>query len=54
MKLTNIYFTLDFRSQNAVGRTVVVSGVFEILPQKGGQGILVSGMAGRVSSMDGS
>jgi len=32
IKLTNIYFTLNFRCQNAVGRTVVVLGILEILP----------------------
>jgi len=48
IKLTNIYFTLNFRCQNAVGHAVVVSGIFEILPQRGGQGILVGGMGSRV------
>jgi len=54
IKLTNIYFTLNFRRQNAVGRAVVVSGIFEILPQGGGQGVLVGGMGGRVGSRVGS
>ena len=31
IKLTNIYFTLNFRHQNAVGHAVVVSGILEIL-----------------------
>jgi len=48
IKLTNMYHTLNFRRQNAVGRTVVVLGIFEILPQGGGQGILVASMGGRV------
>jgi len=53
IRLTNIYFTLNFRRQNAVGRAVVVSGIFEIFPQRGRQGVLVGGM-GRVGGMDGS
>ena len=31
INLTNIYFTLNFRRQNVVGRAVVVSGISEIL-----------------------
>jgi len=46
IKLTNIYFTLNFRHQNVVGHAVVVLGIFEILPQGGRQGILVGGMGG--------
>jgi len=37
IKLTNIYFTLNFRCQNVVGCTIVVSGIFEILLQRGRQ-----------------
>jgi len=51
INLTNIYFTLNFRHQNGVGRAMVVSGILEILPR---QGILVAGMVGRVCGMDGS
>jgi len=50
IKLTNIYFTLNFRRQNPVGHAIVVSGIFEILLQGGGQGVLVGGMGGRVGS----
>ena len=32
INLTNIYFTLNFRRQNGVGRAMVVSGILEILP----------------------
>jgi len=37
IKLTNTYFTLNFRCQNAVGHAVVVSGILEILPGKSSQ-----------------
>ena len=32
INLTNIYFTLNFRCQNGVGRAMVVPGILEILP----------------------
>jgi len=50
IKLTNIYFTLNFRCQNVVGCAIVVLGIFEILLQGGGQGILVGSMGGQVGS----
>jgi len=46
IKLTNIYFTPKFRHQNVVGHAVVVSGIFEILLQRGRQGTLVGGTDG--------
>ena len=42
INLTKIYFTLNFRRQNGVGRAMVVSGILEILPGS----ILVAGMGG--------
>jgi len=51
IKLTNIYFTLNFRRQNAVGRAVVVSGILEKLL---GRASWWAAWVAGVCSMDGS